>query len=68
MTPVELRECYEEADRRLKVKDGHSYLTILKTRCQYCGRSPKQKGRCAGWFQTFLDQLDSVLRERGLVK
>jgi hypothetical protein len=68
MTPEELRECYEEADRLMKQKDGHSYLTILKTRCQYCGRSPKQKGRCSGWFQTFLDCLHTVLRERGVVK
>lgn len=64
----ELLEVYEEADRRMKASEGHSYLTILKTRCQYCGRSPRQKGRCGEWFHTFLDQLSIVLKERGVVK
>lgn len=67
MTHEELQECYEEADTRMKAHDGHSFLTMLKTRCQYCGRSPSQKGRCRGWFQTYLDCLRSVLRERGMV-
>jgi hypothetical protein len=64
MTHEEIRECYDRADTRMKQTNGHSYITILKTRCQYCGRSPKQKGQCSGWFQTFLDCLACVLRER----
>lgn len=67
MNYKELRECYEEADKRMKRNDGHSYVQILKVRCQHCNRSPSQKGKCAGWFQTFLDHLSTVLRERGAV-
>lgn len=57
----EWRAALVEADRRMKLTDGHSWLTILKTRCQYCGRSPRQKGRCARWFDTFCDELYRVL-------
>lgn len=46
-----------EADRRMKATNGHSFLTVLKTRCQLCGRSPKQKGNCPRWFETFCDRL-----------
>jgi hypothetical protein len=67
MSYKELRECYEEADRRMKANNGHSFLTVLKTRCQYCNRSPSVKTRCGGWFQTFLDCLSTVLAERGTV-
>lgn len=58
------------ADQRMKASNGHSFETILKTRCIYCHRSPKAKGRCGAWFQTFLRQLDMVMmnleREREL--
>jgi hypothetical protein len=54
-----------EADKRMKSSNGHSYVTILKTRCQYCGRSQSQKGRCSSWFRTFIDEYKSVLREHG---
>ena len=50
-----------EADRRMKRNNGHSFVTILKTRCQFCGRSPNAKGRCRGWFQTFLWHLDVLM-------
>ena len=50
-----------EADRRMKDSNGHSYETILKTRCIYCRRSPRDKRRCGAWFQTFIGQLDNVL-------
>jgi hypothetical protein len=53
-----------EANRRMKASNGHSYVTLLKTRCQHCGRSPKYAGRCGSWFQTFLDCLDMVVREK----
>lgn len=49
------------ADARMKANNGHSFMTILKTRCQQCGRSPRVKTRCGGWFQTFLFHVDSIL-------
>ncbi len=49
------------ADRRMKANNGHAFITMLKTRCQHCGRSPKAKGRCGGWFHTFLGHLDVIL-------
>lgn len=58
----------EEADRRMKDKNGHEFMTILKTRCQHCGKSPKVKTRCGGWFQTFVSKLGDVLQERGVIK
>jgi len=56
-------ELLKKADVEMKKTDGHQYLTILKTRCQLCGRSPKQKGKCRGWFQTFLDKLYIEIKE-----
>lgn len=49
------------ADARMKANNGHSFITILKTRCQFCGRSRRAKGRCGAWFQTFLSHLDTIL-------
>lgn len=58
-------EAYEEAckraDARMKSKNGHQFETILKTRCIHCGRSPKAKGKCGGWFQTFIECLRQEL-------
>lgn len=68
MTYAEYRDCLEEADKRTKAHNGHSFVTILKTRCQHCGRSPKVKTRCGGWFQTFVNDLGMVLQERGVIK
>lgn len=65
MDAQKLDEYLAEADKRMKASDGHSYVTILKTRCQYCGRSPRQKGRCGAWFQTFIENYKAVLREHG---
>jgi len=65
MDARKLDEYLAEADKRMKASDGHSYVTILKTRCLYCGRSPEQKGRCRSWFQTFIDSYKTVLRENG---
>ncbi len=48
------------ADRRMKAKNGHQFVYMLKTRCEHCGRSPKTKNRCGGWFQTFLSELDTI--------
>lgn len=47
----------ERADQRMKEKNGHTFETILKTRCVYCGRSPKAPGKCRGWFMTFINLL-----------
>ena len=55
----------QEADRRMKLTNGHSFVTILKTRCQYCGRSPKHSGRCGRWFDTFCEHLYQVQSEAG---
>jgi hypothetical protein len=61
LTLEELKRAEEIADKRMKESNGHSYVHMLKTRCQFCGRSPKQGGLCRAWFQTFLFQLDTVL-------
>lgn len=53
-----LREAMARADKKMKDSNGHSYVSILKTRCQNCGRSPKQKGKCSGWFTTFVNRLE----------
>ncbi len=58
----------EEADRRMKAKNGHQYVTILKTRCEHCGASPKRKTRCPGWFQTWVNLLGVVLQEKGVIQ
>jgi hypothetical protein len=50
-------EAAHKADASMKANNGHSFIHILKTRCQWCHRSPKARGRCSGWFQTFLEQL-----------
>ena len=49
------------ADQQMKETNGHSFVTILKTRCRFCGRSQNAKGRCGAWFQTFLSRLDTIL-------
>lgn len=55
------RKTYDEAckraDERMKTAHGHSFEIMLKTRCIYCGRSPKAKGTCRGWFMTFVNLL-----------
>lgn len=49
------------ADKRMKASNGHYFVHMLKARCQYCGRSPRVKTRCGGWFQTFMGHLDTIL-------
>lgn len=55
-----LEKALVEADKRIKESNGHSYVQILKTRCQFCGKSPKDKRRCSQWFQTFIYQLKNI--------
>lgn len=50
-----------EADKRMKASNGHYYEVMLKTRCVFCRKSPKDTRRCGAWFQTFIMQLDNVL-------
>lgn len=45
------------ADETTKENNGHQFETILKTRCIWCRRSPRARGRCSSWFATFLYQL-----------
>ena len=52
----------------MKLSNGHSYVQILKCRCIYCNRSPKQKGKCSGWFHSFCDRLSEVLHEQGVTQ
>ena len=47
----------KEADDEMKASDGHEYMHILKTRCQLCGRSPKQKGKCPAWLNCYMNKL-----------
>lgn len=56
-----------EADRRMKESNGHTYMTILKTRCMHCGASPNRKTRCPAWLNTFMDRLAHVLEEKGII-
>ncbi len=46
-----------EADAEMKRSNGHRYQIILKTRCTKCGRSPRQKGKCPGWVNTYTEIL-----------
>lgn len=64
------RECLEEADKRMKEKNGHMYVHILKTRCDHCGRSEKAgaKFKCRGWFDTYVNILGIVFQERGIIQ
>lgn len=61
LTAEEWERAKVTADDRMKRDNGHCFVIILKTRCQFCGRSPKATGRCGQWFQTFLWHLDVIL-------
>jgi hypothetical protein len=50
-------ELCQEADKETKANNGHEFMITLKTRCQNCGRSPKQKGRCPAWLNTYMHLL-----------
>ena len=67
ITNEEYRVALIEADRRMKMSNGHEYMTILKTRCIHCGRSRKVKTKCGGWFATFVSCLGRVLLEKGVI-
>lgn len=48
----QIEAAFKEADVRMKESNGHRFFIMLKRRCEYCGRSPNQKGRCNYWYQT----------------
>lgn len=54
-------DVFKKADEMMKKSNGHFFEKILKTRCVYCGRSPKVKTKCGSWFQTFLKHVQFVL-------
>jgi hypothetical protein len=56
-----LEMAFVKADELMKENKGHLFQTILKTRCINCGKSPKVKTKCGGWFQTYLHYLKLVL-------
>jgi len=61
-------EYAKEADARMKKSNGHTYMTILKTRCMFCGASPKRTTRCPVWINTYMDRLADVLQENGVIE
>jgi len=56
-----LEQAIVKADELMKADNGHNFQHILKTKCIYCGRSPKVKTKCSYWFQTYLENLKFVL-------
>lgn len=61
LTFEEYCQAVVSANASMKRNNGHSFIHMLKTRCQWCGRSPRAKGRCGGWFQTFIAHLAGEL-------
>ena len=51
----EIRQAFVDGDVDMKNVNGHRYLTVLKTRCQLCGRSPRQAGKCPRWYDALFD-------------
>lgn len=69
-TLSEWDRCSKIADEQMKVNNGHSFETILKTRCIYCRRSPKVKTKCGSWFMTLHNNLLHILmnKDKYLIK
>ena len=65
MTLERYMELVKEADAEMKAKNGHQFLHILKTRCQHCNRSPQSRGKCRGWFLTFVNILGRKISMEG---
>lgn len=60
-TIEDFKQSQIEADRLMKEHNGHYYFIMLKTRCQFCGKSPKDKRKCGQWFQTFITRQEEYL-------
>lgn len=54
----------KRADVLMKQSNGHSFVISLKTRCQYCGRSPRARGKCPAWPTTFAARILFVLMNK----
>ena len=54
----------KEADDLMEQSNGHYFTTMLKTRCQHCGRKAKSR-RCVAWFETFIIRLKEVFIKYG---
>ena len=63
-TTEEWRSALQRADYLMKKHNGHEYVQILKTRCQLCGRSPRQKGICKHWQISLINRLEFVLMNK----
>ena len=63
-TTEEWDRALKRADVIMKESDGHEYVTSLKTRCQHCGRSPRQKGICRNWQISLINLLLFVLMNK----
>jgi len=64
-TIEQIQQAFKNADKRMKENNGHRFIQILKIRCEYCNRSPKQKGRCRYWYQTlFTFAIEELLNDR----
>lgn len=67
MTHKEYKELLAKIDKQVKETNGHNYLTILKTKCQNCGRTQKQKGMCPAWLNYFMNLLEEEFMKLGIV-
>lgn len=67
LTYTAYQDCLAEAEARMRLNNGHEYVQILKTRCIHCGRSPRVKTKCGGWFKTFVNKLGIVMQEKGFI-
>lgn len=67
ITNQEYHEILKDVDKQVKTTNGHCYIKILKTRCQYCNRSPKQKGKCPAWLDHFFMLVEQEFIKRKLV-
>jgi hypothetical protein len=54
------------ADALMKQNNGHSFMTILKTRCQYCGRSRNARGKCPAWASVLVSNILFVLMNKDI--
>ena len=52
---AEIKQAFIDGDQDMKAAQGHRFLTVLKTRCQLCGRSPKMRGKCPRWYDALFD-------------
>lgn len=71
ITPVTIKEWDEievEADRRMRLTNGHLF-TAINLRCKHCNRKPENQhtSQCQLWFQTYRWHLRMVLQEKKII-